>query len=72
MLNVELDVEKRLTSQIARDGIRVKEFFIDFDRLRKGHVGEAAVSTQVSCELIMFLCVVQIMSRNTRIQIHRS
>jgi hypothetical protein len=45
VLNVELDVEKRLTSQIARDGIRVKEFFIDFDRLRKGHVGEAAVST---------------------------
>jgi Ca2+-binding EF-hand superfamily protein len=42
VLNVELDVEKRLTSQIARDGIRVKEFFIDFDRLRKGHVGEAA------------------------------
>ena len=28
----------------AKDGIRVKEFFIDFDKLRKGTVGEAAVS----------------------------
>jgi hypothetical protein len=30
---------------IAKDGIRLKEFFIDFDKLRKGVVGEAAFRT---------------------------
>jgi hypothetical protein len=29
---------------VAKDRIRIKEFFIDFDKLRKGYVGEAAVS----------------------------
>jgi hypothetical protein len=29
---------------VAKDRIRIKEFFIDFDKLRKGTVGEAAVS----------------------------
>lgn len=29
----------------AKDGIRVQEFFIDFDKLRKGTVGEAAFRT---------------------------
>ena len=43
MLNVELDVEKRLQSDVLKDRIRIKQFFIDFDRLRKGYVGEAAV-----------------------------
>ena len=43
-MNVELDVEKRLQAVVARDRVRVKEFFIDFDKLRKGWVGEAAVS----------------------------
>jgi hypothetical protein len=28
----------------AKDGIRIEEFFIDFDKLRKGTCGEAAVS----------------------------
>ena len=45
-MNVELDVEKRLQALVAKDRIRVKEFFIDFDKLRKGTVGEAAVSIQ--------------------------
>lgn len=43
-MNVELDAEKRLQALIAKDRIRIKEFFIDFDKLRKGFVGEAAVS----------------------------
>lgn len=43
-MNLELDVEKRLQAVVARDRVRVKEFFIDFDKLRKGWVGEAAVS----------------------------
>ena len=43
-LAVELDIEKRIQALIAKDGIRLKEFFIDFDKLRKGVVGEAAVS----------------------------
>jgi hypothetical protein len=41
---VELDVEKRLQADVYKERIRIKQFFIDFDRLRKGFVGEAAVS----------------------------
>ena len=44
-MNVELDAERRLQALVAKDRIRIKEFFIDFDKLRKGFVGEAAVST---------------------------
>lgn len=44
-MNVELDVEKRLQAMVAKDRIRIKEFFIDFDKLRKGYVGEAAFRT---------------------------
>ena len=43
-MNLEDDVEKRLQAFVAKDRIRIKEFFIDFDKLRKGWVGEAAVS----------------------------
>lgn len=43
MLNVELDVEKRIQAEVLKDRVRIKQFFIDFDRLRKGFVGEAAV-----------------------------
>jgi len=46
-MNVELDAEKRLQALVAKDRIRIKEFFIDFDKLRKGFVGEAAVSISV-------------------------
>lgn len=34
----------RIQALIAKDGIRIREFFLDFDKLRKGTVGEAAVS----------------------------
>lgn len=43
-MNVELDVEKRIQALVAKDRIRIKQFFIDFDKLRKGTVGESAVS----------------------------
>ena len=48
-MNCELDVEKRMQAVVAKDRVRIREFFIDFDKLRKGWVGEAAVS-------ILFLC----------------
>ena len=44
-LRCEGDIEKRIQALIAKDGIRIREFFIDFDKLRKGTVGEAAVSS---------------------------
>ena len=44
VLRHEDDIEKRIQARIAKDGIRIREFFIDFDKLRKGTVGEAAVS----------------------------
>lgn len=47
-MNVELDVERRLQALVAKDRVRIKEFFIDFDKLRKGWVGEAAVSNTFS------------------------
>ena len=43
LLNVELDVERRLQADVLKDRIRIKQFFQDFDRLRKGTVGVAAV-----------------------------
>ena len=57
-LQVEQDIEKRIQALIAKDGIRLKEFFIDFDKLRKGVVGEAAVSRRVFC----LTCVIAISS----------
>jgi len=47
-LNVELDVEKRMQAEVLKRQIRIKQFFYDFDRLRKGHVGEAAVSPKTT------------------------
>jgi hypothetical protein len=44
-LNCEHDIERRLQALAAKDGIRVQEFFIDFDKLRKGTCGEAAFRT---------------------------
>lgn len=41
---LETDVEKRLQAVVARDRVRIREFFLDFDKLRKGWVGAAAVS----------------------------
>jgi hypothetical protein len=44
-LALELDVEKRLQAFVAKDGIRIRQFFIDFDKLRKGTCGDAAFRT---------------------------
>lgn len=44
-LSLELDVEKRLQAFVAKDGIRIRQFFIDFDKLRKGTCGDAAFRT---------------------------
>jgi hypothetical protein len=43
-LRTQNDIERKLQAMAAKDGIRIKEFFLDFDKLRKGWVGEAAVS----------------------------
>ena len=43
-MNVELDVEKRIQALVVKDRVRIKMFFIDFDKLRKGTIGESAVS----------------------------
>jgi hypothetical protein len=43
VINVELDVEKRMQAEVLKRQVRIKEFFHDFDRLRKGTVGEAGV-----------------------------
>ena len=45
LLDHDLDVEKRLQAEVLKDRIRIQEFFYDFDRLRKGHVGEAGFRT---------------------------
>jgi hypothetical protein len=55
ILNVELDVEKRLQAMVLKDRIRIKQFFIDFDRLRKGTVGEAAVSIISTLRIFIFI-----------------
>jgi hypothetical protein len=45
-LKCQDDVERKLAALIAKDGVRIKQFFIDFDKLRKGYCGEAAVSIE--------------------------
>lgn len=42
-LKIELDAEKRIQAEAFKQRIRVKEFFRDFDKLRKGVVSEAGV-----------------------------
>jgi Ca2+-binding EF-hand superfamily protein len=44
-LKCQDDVERKLAALIAKDGVRIKQFFIDFDKLRKGYCGEAAFRT---------------------------
>lgn len=56
-MNVELDVEKRLQALVAKDRVRIKEFFIDFDKLRKGWVGEAAVSIYIEHALMISILI---------------
>jgi len=38
-------VERRLQAKVAKDRVRIKEFFLDFDKLRKGTCSEAAFRT---------------------------
>ena len=42
-IKVDLDAEKRIQAEAFKHRIRVKEFFHDFDKLRKGVVSEAGV-----------------------------
>ena len=56
-LITQLDVEKRLQALAAKDRVRIKEFFLDFDKLRKGYCGEAAVSRVVRFVLIFLVTV---------------
>ncbi len=57
VINVELDVEKRMQAEVLKRQVRIKEFFHDFDRLRKGTVGEAGVSAPLIS--LSFVCIVQ-------------
>jgi len=42
-LKIVLDAEKRIQAEVLKQRIRIKEFFRDFDKLRKGVVSEAGV-----------------------------
>jgi hypothetical protein len=56
-MNVELDVEKRIQALVAKDRIRIKQFFIDFDKLRKGTVGESPVSVFILTLIMVYSSV---------------
>ena len=56
-MNVELDVEKRIQALVAKDRIRIKQFFIDFDKLRKGTVGESSVSVFILTIIMVYSSV---------------
>jgi len=58
VLRHEDDIEKRIQARIAKDGIRIREFFLDFDKLRKGTVGEAAVSRLNFAKILPIFCLV--------------
>lgn len=60
-LAVESDVEKRIQASVAKNGIRIQEFFIDFDKLRKGICGESAVSYNFHAPNIMFFSSVLVL-----------
>ena len=51
-----------MQAEVLKRQVRIKEFFHDFDRLRKGTVGEAGVSDPSI--LMSFVCIVQNMSWN--------
>jgi hypothetical protein len=42
---VKEDIETRIRQECYKKQIRVKEFFVDFDRLRKGWVTDDKVQT---------------------------
>jgi hypothetical protein len=51
-----------MQAEVLKRQVRIKEFFHDFDRLRKGTVGEAGVSDPSI--FISFVCIVQNMPWN--------
>lgn len=67
-LNIELDVERRMQAMVLKERIRIKEFFIDFDKLRKGFVGEAGVSFLLFSYIIII--AVPHVHRNPQLQAH--
>ena len=69
-LTADSDVESKLQALACKDGIRVKEFFIDFDKLRKGTCGEAAVS--YTFELYNHIVTVPHLSRHSLNQLEPS
>lgn len=42
-ITVNTDIEKLIKSEVFKKQIRIKDFFFDFDRLRKGVVTEDKV-----------------------------
>jgi len=47
-IKVDLDAEKKIQAEAYKHRIRVKEYFRDFDKLRKGVVSEAHVFLKFS------------------------
>jgi len=47
-LQVETDIEKRIKSDVYQKNIRVREFFFDYDKLRKGTVTDDKFRTALS------------------------
>ena len=43
ILNVDNDIEKRIKREVYQRGIRIKDFFYDYDKLRKGTMTEDKV-----------------------------
>ena len=43
-LSIESDVEKYIRAEVFQNQIRIKDFFEDFDKLRKGWVTEDKVT----------------------------
>jgi len=52
LLNIEKDIEKRIKSEVFQRGIRIKDFFYDFDKLRKGFVTEDKVIYHQLCLIL--------------------
>ena len=69
-LNYELDVEKRMQAEVLKRQIRIKQFFHDFDRLRKGFVGEAGVRSTLASQFVN-RCIVQNLLGNPKHQVGR-
>ena len=42
---VNKDIESLIRAEVFKKQVRIKDFFYDFDRLRKGHVTDDKVNT---------------------------